>query len=86
VRAVHQHDPAQVGGAVGAEDFVLEAALAQHRNQTAVVNVRMTEQHRVEARGIERELAVACGSFAVVTLIHAAFDQDPFAVRFEEIL
>ena len=52
--AVQQHHRQQVDGGAGGEDRAAKAQRAQPRQQAAVVDVRMGEQHEVDLPAIER--------------------------------
>lgn len=86
VRGVQQHEFQQFAGGLGGEDRALEALGRQARQQAAVVQVGVGDDHRVDARGIEGEgRAVAVVGFAA-PLAHAAFEQDLHAIEgFQQI-
>ncbi|SST10380.1 Uncharacterised protein [Acinetobacter baumannii] len=86
MRGVQQHEFQQFAGGLGGEDRALEALGRQARQQAAVVQVGVGDDHRVDARGIEGEgRAVAVVGFAA-PLAHAAFEQDLHAIEgFQQI-
>ena len=85
VRTVHEHEPAEVGGGGSGENFPFESVPAQHRNNAGVVNVRMADHQRIHATGEESKTGVVINSFVAAALEHAAFDEEPLTVHFEQM-
>jgi hypothetical protein len=84
VAAVGEHHPGQVDGGSGGVDRPGEALAHQPRQQPAVVDVRMRQQHEVERGRIEGKApAVARRGFAPA-LEHAAIDQEPDLFGFDQ--
>ena len=60
--------------------------MAHELGQVAgVVDVRVGEDHRVELRRIEREIAVLLERLLAVTLVESAIQQNALAVRLHEM-
>ncbi len=57
-----------------------EALAHQLRQQAAMVDMRVRQQHRVDLRGIEREVAVVQLLQGLRALEHAAIDQETAAL------
>ena len=87
MRAVCQHDLAEVAGGESGVDVAAEALLAEVREIAAVVDVGVGEDHDVDFAGVEvREAAVDLVAFLAVSLIEAAVEEDAGAVDFEQVL
>ena len=86
MRGVHKHDPAEIGSRISGEDFSFEAVPAQHRNDAGVVNVRVADQQRIHAAGQEGELGIVIDGLVAPALEHAAFEEQPLTVDFEQML
>ena len=82
---VRQQDAQEVATRGIGVDGTAEAALAQQRQSTAVVDVGMAEDDRVDLCGIEGKRGAVALVRRGATLDHAAVEQQPPAVHDEDV-
>jgi len=85
VCAVEEHDPAKVSGRIRAQNLAGKAGLGQNRYDAGMINVRVAEQHHIDARSIEWEAGILFDRFSTTPLIHAAFDEDEATIDFQQM-
>ena len=83
---VEEDQGRQLDGARRGVDRAAVAALDQQRQQAAMVEVRVGQQHRIEVRRIERERDPVADRFVRAALEHPAVDEDARPGGLEEEL
>ena len=78
---VFEHDAQQVGGGFLRVDGPTKPAFHQHREPAAMVDMRVTQHHRVERGGVETESFGIARLVGLAALDHAAVQQQPVARR-----
>lgn len=82
---IGQHVGAQIDGAARHHDTAAEARAHQLRQQAAVIDMRVREQHRVDVGRMERKGAVVERLQRLRPLEQAAIDQQPAGSRLEQV-
>ena len=85
LRRITQQDGHQLGAGRVRVDRPAKAALHQQRQAPAVIDVRVAEHHRVDARGIERKRAAIAPRRVGAALDHAAVEQYLAAGRAHDV-
>ena len=83
--AVREQDLAQFLRYVGAVDGALEAFLDKFRQKTAVVDMGMAQDNRVDFTGIEGELPAVEVPDQFGSLEHAAVQQDFLSIHLQHM-
>ena len=86
LRRIEQDEPRELDGPPGRVDRAGEAKRARVRDQTAVVEVRVREQQRVDRRGLVGERNAVAEHVVRAALEHPAVDEHARAVGLEEVL
>ena len=84
--AVAQHERGQLDRPCRGVDRAAIARLHEARQQTAVIEVGMGQDDRVEGVGREREIEPVVDHLVRAALEHPAIDQDPCAHRLDQEL
>ena len=82
---IFQHDAGQVTRGKGAVDVSFETLPAQVRQIAAVIDVRVTQHHRIDFARVEGKLAVTFNGFIAVPLVETALQQDFSAIELQEV-
>ncbi|MCY1175466.1 hypothetical protein D9M73_157080 [compost metagenome] len=81
MRRVHEHQFEEIAGGLRGVDRSLVALFDQTRQQSAVVEMGMGDDHCVEAGRIEGESAAVLFLSVANALAHAAFEQNLDAIK-----
>ncbi len=85
VRRIHEHDTAQITRGEGAIDIARITLLDEIGQIARVIHVRVAQDDSVNLPWIKRETAIARRGFLAMALEQATFEQQLFAVDFEQI-
>ena len=83
---VQQHQSGEVDGPLGAVDRLAESGCRQMRDETAVIEMRVREQQRVDLTRLVGERHAVADHIVRAALEHSAIDDDARAVGLEQIL
>lgn len=81
---IAQHDVGEVNSRIGRIDFASKALLDQVRNVSAMVNVRVGEDHRVNLTRIKRKMEIRIVGFLTFTLEATTFQEQFLSTMFNE--
>ena len=82
---VEHHQPRQFARRAGGDDLAAEAALVQQRNASAMIEMRVCEQQRVNRRGVEAERRSVLVVEVAAALEEAAIDENALAAGLDEM-
>jgi len=85
MRGVEQHDPRQIARRRCGDDLATKAALHQHRDPAAMVEMGVGQQQNVDRGGVEAEILGVGRLQPAAALVEAAIDENPFACGFEQM-
>ena len=85
LRGILEHDAGQIACGEGAVNVPGEPLAAEIGQVAAVINVRVAQNHRVDAFGLERQSTVSFQGVRPASLIKAAFQKKPLPVDFEQV-